>query len=321
MSRNLCPNFGPLQGVARHVRPQRCATEQELLAAGTAARYLKQLRQATQRARRAPQGWVWLDRDKTTAVTAATQAAACRAVGAAMEAVEWAMEPAEGPRRSLVLARPPGHHNGCDERLEARERNAWRYAAHGGCVLNETAVAVKLLRAQRPGCRVAVLDLDAHFGDGTAWLFYEEADVLCVSLHLDQSDLHLFPYLKGKPRERGEGRGAGLKLNLNLKGWNSDGHRELPRSFESTNLSRDNLSREIGRHHPSELPWSRPHAEPAAGGGHGRRRGPAAPGRARATGHWLRLRDGELLGGAVDLQGVRLLITFVVLSYLFATGR
>ena len=32
-----------------------------------------------------------------------------------------------------------------------------------------------------------------------------------------------------------------------LIGWNSQAHGELPRKFESSNLSRDNLSREIGR--------------------------------------------------------------------------
>ena len=38
-----------------------------------------------------------------------------------------------------------------------------------------------------------------------------------------------------------------LKQNPHLKGWNSQAHRELPGKFESSNLSRDNLSREIGR--------------------------------------------------------------------------
>ena len=33
---------------------------------------------------------------------------------------------------------------------------------------------------------------------------------------------------------------------FNFKGWSSHVHGEIPRSFESTNLSRDNLSREIG---------------------------------------------------------------------------
>ena len=35
--------------------------------------------------------------------------------------------------------------------------------------------------------------------------------------------------------------------NLKIKGWNSHVHRGFPRKFESTHLSRDNLSREIGR--------------------------------------------------------------------------
>ena len=53
--------------------------------------------------------------------------------------------------------------------------------------------------------------------------------------------------------------------NLNFKGWNSQVHREFPRKFESSNLSRDNLSREIGRRlavaSRSRAPrtyWSRP---------------------------------------------------------------
>ena len=32
-----------------------------------------------------------------------------------------------------------------------------------------------------------------------------------------------------------------------FKGWNPQAHRELPGKFESSNLSRDNVSREIGR--------------------------------------------------------------------------
>ena len=42
-------------------------------------------------------------------------------------------------------------------------------------------------------------------------------------------------------------RGFELERNLNLKGWKSHVLREVPGKFESSNLSRDNLSREIGR--------------------------------------------------------------------------
>ena len=38
-----------------------------------------------------------------------------------------------------------------------------------------------------------------------------------------------------------------VKLNIQSKGWNFHVHRGFPRNIESTNLNRDNLSREIGR--------------------------------------------------------------------------
>ena len=42
-------------------------------------------------------------------------------------------------------------------------------------------------------------------------------------------------------------RGFDSSRILSFKGWNSHIHGEFPGSFESTNLSRDNLSRESGR--------------------------------------------------------------------------
>ena len=36
-------------------------------------------------------------------------------------------------------------------------------------------------------------------------------------------------------------------ININCKGWNSHVHRGFPGKSESSNLSRDNVSREIGR--------------------------------------------------------------------------
>ena len=46
---------------------------------------------------------------------------------------------------------------------------------------------------------------------------------------------------------------AWLKHNLKLKGRNCQAHREFAGKFESSNLSRDNLSREIGRTHAGIL--------------------------------------------------------------------
>jgi len=64
--------------------------------------------------------------------------------------------------------------------------------------------------------RIAVVDLDIHFGDGTAWIFYQDPSVFHLSIHLDQSDDQCFPFLVGKPEERGSGLGIGRTLNLPL---------------------------------------------------------------------------------------------------------
>ena len=42
-----------------------------------------------------------------------------------------------------------------------------------------------------------------------------------------------------------------LKQNINYKGWLFQAHGEFAGKFESSNLSRDNITREIGRKHPS----------------------------------------------------------------------
>eukprot|EP00854_Cymbomonas_tetramitiformis_P016459 gene16459-19539_t len=189
--------------------------------------------------------WEWLDWDETTIVTPDSEHAARRAVGAVMEATEavWSGR----FRNAFVACRPPGHHNGVNELLAKVERNGHRYASHGGCLLNETAVAVHHLRhvfgtaaslkstsakqaaGEGPGygaqrARVCILDVDVHFGDGTAWQFYFDPSVLTVSLHLDQSDDQAFPYLKGKPVERGDEEGRGANINLPLPEGSGDAH-------------------------------------------------------------------------------------------------
>eukprot|EP00913_Durusdinium_trenchii_P025275 g23727.t1 len=59
----------------------------------------------------------------------------------------------------------------CKRRVDRFRRSIWRRAQPTGA---KTAVAVRNLHARHPHCKVAILDLDAHFGDGTAWHFYED---------------------------------------------------------------------------------------------------------------------------------------------------
>lgn len=105
----------------------------------------------------------------------------------------------DGGGIAYALCRPSGHH-------------AQHARAGGFCYLNNSAIAASTLR--RRHARVAVLDIDAHHGDGTQQIFYERADVLTVSTHADPSGY--YPWYTGYSHERGTGEGEGCNLNLPL---------------------------------------------------------------------------------------------------------
>jgi acetoin utilization deacetylase AcuC-like enzyme len=98
-----------------------------------------------------------------------------------------------------ALCRPSGHHARADR-------------ASGFCFLNNTAIAAERLRARFD--RVAILDVDAHHGDGTQQIFYSRGDVLTVSIHADPRNY--YPFFTGYAAERGLGAGEGCNLNLPL---------------------------------------------------------------------------------------------------------
>jgi acetoin utilization deacetylase AcuC-like enzyme len=101
---------------------------------------------------------------------------------------------------AYALIRPPGHHAGP--------------TFHGGfCYTNHAAAAARFLQ-QRERCRVAVLDIDYHHGNGTQEIFYADPEVYYLSLHADpRVD---YPYYWGLADERGEGPGEGTNLNVPL---------------------------------------------------------------------------------------------------------
>lgn len=71
---------------------------------------------------------------------------------------------------TYALVRPPGHHAQPDH-------------ADGYCFLNNAGLAVQLaLDSGR--AKVAVVDIDVHYGNGTAEGFYRTDNVLTISLHM-----------------------------------------------------------------------------------------------------------------------------------------
>ena len=58
--------------------------------------------------------------------------------------------------------------------------------------------------------RVAVVDWDVHHGNGTEAIFYEDPEVLTISLHQEAC----FPLDKGASTDRGAGKGLGGTIAL-----------------------------------------------------------------------------------------------------------
>ncbi|KAI9651066.1 Histone deacetylase hda1 [Ciborinia camelliae] len=118
-------------------------------------------------------------------------------------------------KNAIAVIRPPGHHAESNESL-------------GFCVFNNVPVAAKICMMDYPDkCRkVLILDWDIHHGNGTQNMFYDDPNVLYISLHVYE-DGNFYP---GQPEDDSlpdggndkVGTGAGLGKNVNI-GWPCQG--------------------------------------------------------------------------------------------------
>lgn len=132
--------------------------------------------------------------DPDTYVSATSEAAARRAAGAGPDLVRR-LDAGEADVGWSVV-RPPGHHATVGRQM-------------GFCLINNIAVTARML-ADR-GERVAIVDIDAHHGNGTQEVFYDDPDVLFVSLH----QYPWYPFT-GRVDEQGAGMGLGTTVNVPL---------------------------------------------------------------------------------------------------------
>ncbi|XP_042475411.1 histone deacetylase 8-like [Macadamia integrifolia] len=106
------------------------------------------------------------------------------------------------------LVRPPGHH-------------AQPTQADGYCFLNNAGLAVQL--ALDSGCRrVVTIDIDVHYGNGTAEGFYRSDKVLTISLHMNHGSWGPSHPQSGSIDELGEGDGLGFNLTIPLPNGTGD---------------------------------------------------------------------------------------------------
>ncbi|MEW6638585.1 MAG: acetoin utilization protein AcuC [Actinomycetota bacterium] len=97
--------------------------------------------------------------------------------------------------------------------------HALRSQASGFCVYNDAGAAIMRLKEEHPGIRVAYVDTDAHHGDGVQWSFYDDPEVLTISMH--ESGRYLFPGTGGV-EERGRDGGVGYSVNVPLEPYTDD---------------------------------------------------------------------------------------------------
>ena len=126
-------------------------------------------------------GLVFLDGD--TVVSPGSKDATFDAVGSIITAIDGVENKEFGSAHCVT--RPPGHH---------AEKNK----AMGFCVINNIGVAANYLISKYKYKRIAVLDWDCHFGNGTY-------DILKSNKNVFFSSLHQYPYYPGGGTENEKG--------------------------------------------------------------------------------------------------------------------
>jgi len=143
--------------------------------------------------------------DPDTYVSPGTWEAALTAFGAVREAVNMGLKK---KGMYLALVRPPGHHAG-------KSGRAFNAPTLGFCIFNNAAYAARV--AEETLDRAVVIDFDAHHGNGTQEILWNDPK----AIHLDLHERDIYPW-SGYEHDVG-GKGAeGTKINLPMPHYAGD---------------------------------------------------------------------------------------------------
>ncbi|HCF84579.1 MAG TPA: class II histone deacetylase, partial [Ktedonobacter sp.] len=145
----------------------------------------------------------WGEAELDTPLSHASFEAALYAAGGAMNAVSAVMD--GEVRNAYALLRPPGHH-------------AMKNRAMGFCIFANAVIAAYYARKVYGLERVMIVDWDVHHGNGTQDAFYQDSNVLFVSLHQH----NWYPQLSGELEQVGSGSGTGYTVNIPLPAGTGD---------------------------------------------------------------------------------------------------
>ncbi|ARA92007.1 histone deacetylase [Rhodothermaceae bacterium RA] len=134
--------------------------------------------------------------DPDTYTTHASVAVALETLGAVLAVTQAVLEGRTAC--GFAATRPPGHHATPDR-------------AMGFCLLSNVALAARWAEDHFGVERTLIVDFDVHHGNGTQEVFYEDPNVLFLSVHQHP----LYPGT-GAAGEVGHGRGEGTTVNVPL---------------------------------------------------------------------------------------------------------
>jgi len=132
--------------------------------------------------------------DPDTVVSSDSFESALYAAGGVIKGIDLILD--GDADNAFAMVRPPGHH--------ARPSQAM-----GFCIFNNVAIGARYIQKKCKYERILIVDWDAHHGNGTEDVFYEDQGVFYISLHQ-------YPHYPGTGAKEDNGRGKGKGFNLNL---------------------------------------------------------------------------------------------------------
>lgn len=174
----------------------RAASEEELAVYHT-REYIAGIRACAAQGITGPLQETWGEVDEDTVIAPGSYEAALYAAGGAMNAVREVLE--GQVQNAYALLRPPGHH-------------AMSNRALGFCIFNNSVLATHYARRIYGVERIMIVDWDVHHGNGIQDAFYQDPNVLFVSLHQQ----NWFPGDSGILQQVGQAQGRGYTVNIPL---------------------------------------------------------------------------------------------------------
>jgi acetoin utilization protein AcuC len=179
----------------------RPATEEDLLRVHS-AEYIETVKRLSRQGADPRDGYSWGLGTDDNPIFPGMHDAAALVVGGTLRAAELVM----GGEATRAFNIAGGLHH------------AHRDRASGFCIYSDLSAAIAWIRKEFDA-RVMYIDYDAHHGDGPQGFFYDDPNVLTVSLH--ESGRYLFPGT-GFVEEMGEGEGYGYSINVPLEPFTED---------------------------------------------------------------------------------------------------